>query len=112
METKEIRKLLTRLGIPSGLSGYNPLVHLIGLAMNYCDSQKRPYLKDLCQETANTFNTAASKIEDNAQTLIDNYWKHHSPEDFMEVTGFLPKYNLALKEFVFVLANYLSLKES
>lgn len=111
MKTKEIRRLLTKLGIPSGPSGYNPLVYLIGLAMEYYDSPKRPFLKDLCQETADVFHTTTSKVEDNAQTLIDNYWKHHTLEDFMNVTGFLPKYNLALKEFVFTLANCLSLNE-
>lgn len=108
MNTTTISELLASIGVSPNYKGYSSLVYLVDLSTTY-NGQVFPRMKDLYQQTAEHLNISASNVEYNVRTIIKRYWNQDdSWETFCSVTHYHLTYNLTTKEFVSVLADYVT----
>lgn len=108
MNNTQISQLLNSIGVSPNRKGYRFLVHLIGLGAAY-KGQPFPCIKDLYQQTAAYFGVTASKVEYNVRTVVRCYWNQKSiHETFSSVTHYHISEDLSVKEFISVLAEYIS----
>lgn len=101
---QKITKLLMNLGIRPSYKGYPYLVHVIMLAA------KAPVpatLTDLYSQTAAAFNVSPSIVQHDIRTVLRAYWDLGHTEKLSELTGYPIYERLPVKEFIYIIAEYL-----
>lgn len=108
MSQKQISKLFNSLGISPNRKGYHFLLHLVTLAAEY-KGQPFPCMKELYCQTAVHFNVPSNIVEYNVRTMVKGYWNQKdSRKIFSSITNYPVYDDLTVKEFVSVLAEYVS----
>lgn len=106
MNTKQITLFFNTLGIAPNLKGYPYLVYLISLAAS-SNRWDAPKLQELYVRTGEHFNVPPEKIAGNIRTVLKKYWNQKNSSAFFEITHYRGEGSLPVKEFVYVVADYL-----
>lgn len=107
MNAKQISDLFYNIGMNPSYKGYPYLIYIVGLAVGYY-GKPFPCMKDLYREAADHFHVSPSIITDDIRTLLRNYWNQNHSGVFSEVLNYPVQSRLSIKEFVAVVAEYLS----
>ena len=109
MSRIRISRFLISLGIDPDHDGYEPLIYIIILVAS-CRGKTIPRMKDLYQEAADSFGTSRSRTEHNIRAVVHSYWaQKDSHRIFSNVMHYPAGHDLCTKEFVSVLAEYVSI---
>lgn len=108
MNTKQISELLHAIGIATNYKGYPYLVHVIKIACHY-HNQPFPCIKDLFQQTADYYGVSPSIVIHDIRTLLRSYWNPYSTKIFSSLMHYPVNDKLTDKEFIAVIAEYLSI---
>lgn len=108
MSTKQTTDLFNILGIMPSYKGYFYLVHMIEIACNY-HGKPFPCMKNLISQTAAYFNVSPSVVIHDIRTLLRTYWDQDNASTFSNIVHYPVKDKLTIKEFIAVIAEYLSL---
>lgn len=106
MDKKRIIILFNTFGVPPNYRGYPYLVHVIWLAATF-HGNSFPYIKTLYEQTAEDFGVSAETVSGNIKTLIKAYENKKTMEIFSRITRYPVHDYLTIKEFVFIVAEYL-----
>lgn len=110
MNLQQVDYLMTDLYFRPTYRGYQSTVYLIGLAWERMNLIPPPNFRTLCSDTAAHFHIKPVMVSDNLNTMLKNYCgKEENVQRFESAIGYHIHKRLTGKEFVFVLAKYLSL---
>lgn len=108
MNEVNISKLFCSIGISPNHKGYSYLVYLVSIGAEYTGS---PFtsMKDMYRMAAAHFGVSAYNVEYNVRTVVRCYWKQKGIRDIFSSAMHYPIMNdLSVKEFVFVLSEYVA----
>lgn len=110
MKLELVDNLLAVLNFCPSYKGYPSTVYLIGLTVDRIRQVPPPDFKELCIETGRHFGIKQEKVGDNLNTMLTSYCNRpDNLELFQKKIGYHIDDKLTNKEFVFVVAKYLSM---
>lgn len=107
MNHKQISDLLHSIGIAPNYKGYPCLVHVIKIACTY-HNKPFPCMKELYWETAEYYGVSPGIVKHNIRTILRSYWNQERVKIFSAMIHYPVNDKLTDKEFIAVIAEYLS----
>lgn len=110
MNLEQIDRLMTELYFRPSYKGYQTTLYLIGLTWERIHLMPPPNFGTLCSDTAEHFQIKTEMVTDNLNTMLKSYCgKEDNIRRFETLIGYHIHKRLTGKEFVFVMAKYLSM---
>lgn len=104
-QRQKVAVLLTKIGIRPSYKGYPYLAEVIFLASELTVPIA---ITDLYAQASKTFHVTPNTVQNNIRTVLKNYWNSGYCEKLSKITGYPIHENLPAKEFVYLIADYIS----
>lgn len=104
MSEKEIKILLTKIGIRPFYKGFSYLAYIIMLALNQNGCIK---LKNLYKSASKHFNTNEVLIHQNIQNLINVYRTIEDKKKLEDLIGHKVYEKITIKELIYIITDFI-----